>query len=94
MGGGIRNIKNKPSDTNNGVKVNTETEYHNFKTRRECEGKLLVQCLRYSKGYIYIYVQNAHLYNTPFVTTGPAELCINLILHAVLIKGKEEKDEA
>lgn len=35
-----------------------------------------------------------HISTTPFVTTGLAELCINRILHAVLIKGKEEKDEA
>jgi hypothetical protein len=35
-----------------------------------------------------------HISNTPFVTTGPAELCINPILHAVLIKGKEEKGAA
>lgn len=35
-----------------------------------------------------------HISTTLFVTTGPAGLCINRILHAVLIKGKEEKDEA
>jgi hypothetical protein len=42
VGGGIRNGKNKPNDTRNGVKVNNEPEYPNIKTRRDCKGKLLV----------------------------------------------------